>query len=82
MGKRSAGVVVHIQQVIGEAVAFLQRKLADRDAAGGVQIDRFDPLNGPAGNREEPIDLRASLAFWIFRQAEPLRQKDTGAALA
>lgn len=52
----AAGTAIDIQQVVGGAMAFDQRKFADRNAVCGVQIDLGEILHRPAGGAEQRVD--------------------------
>ena len=53
------GVAVDVQQVVGRTVAWLQQKLAYGNAAGGLDIDGFRVLHGPARQGERIVDALA-----------------------
>ena len=50
------GIAVDVEQVVGRAVARLQRELADGNAAGGVNVDGFGVLHAPARQMECFVD--------------------------
>ena len=51
------GVSVHVEQVIGEPVAWRELEFADRNASSGVDVDVGAVLNQPSGFAEQAIDL-------------------------
>ncbi len=53
------GVAVDLQQVVGRTVAWLQQELAYGNAAGGLDIDGFRVLHGPARQGERIVDALA-----------------------
>lgn len=72
------GLAVHVQQVVGEAKARLQRELADGDALRGVDVRMPIVLHRPAGGDEQRVDACAGLLLgcvlgrWCHQRALPV----------
>ena len=64
------GLAVHIQQIVGEAVAE-QRESANGDAARGVDVGSEGVADVPACRRQQHIDISPRLLFWLRRQDIP-----------
>jgi len=63
----SRRLALNIEQVVGASVAGCQRKLADGHAGAGVEIGRFDVLDGSAGLSQQTIDILAGCLFGVGR---------------
>lgn len=51
------GGAIHIQEIVGETVAFFQGVFADGYALGGGQLRLVAPLDGPSGGGEQLVDF-------------------------
>jgi hypothetical protein len=65
----AAGLAVEIEQVIGEAMAIVQRELADRHAGSGPEIDIGHALHDPPGGGEQAVDLFSGALLWVHHSA-------------
>ena len=54
---------VHIEQVVGGAVARPERKLPHRHAAGGTHVQSSDVLHHPASLLQQPVDIDSGALF-------------------
>jgi hypothetical protein len=59
----SRGAPVHVGEVIGEAMAGLEREVADGHTAGRKDVRLRGILHGPAGDLEHPVNLLSCLLF-------------------
>ena len=59
----AGGFAVHVEHVVGEAVALLQLELADGDAAVRGDVGLVGVAHGPAGRGEQLVDLVACELF-------------------
>ncbi len=67
---------VDVEQIVGKAVAGLQRKFADRHAARGVDVGFAHGLHRPAGGCKQPVDLGAGAFFRLIRHVvSPQRER-------
>lgn len=57
---------VHVEEVIGEAVARLEREVAEGHATGRMDVRLDGVLHGPPGVREHPVYLFAGLVFRLL----------------
>ncbi len=55
----AGGLAVDVEQVVRFAVAGVQLELADRHAAGGVDVGGLEVLHRPAGGGEQAVDVLA-----------------------
>ena len=56
-------LLVHVEQIVGGAVAGLQGKLAHSYSAAGVQVDGVGVLHRPSCLLEQPVYVYAGLLF-------------------
>ena len=59
----AGGFAVHVEHVVGEAVALLQLELADGDAAVGGDVGLVRVAHDPAGGGQQLVDLVACELF-------------------
>jgi hypothetical protein len=55
----SGCVSVDVEEIIGKAMAGRQLEFADRDTAGGFDVDAVAILDQPAGGDQEAVDVSA-----------------------
>ena len=57
---------IDVEQVVGVAVAGLQRELADSDTPPGVEVHRVAVLDRPACGLQRGVDLSSCGLLWGF----------------
>jgi hypothetical protein len=68
---------IDIEEVVRLAVAVLQLELAQRHAAGGLDVRGLEILHRPPRRREQAVDLGACLLFGLVGHHSPLRAKSS-----
>ncbi len=74
-------LAVDVEEVVGEAMSWLQRELADRDTAPSVDIGPGDVLDVPSGRDESGIDRLPGLVLGLLHgsnvlSGDPIRDRD------
>ena len=61
----ASGLAVHVEQVVGKAVAGVEHELADGHARRSVDISLVDIAYQPAGRLQQAVDGLPGCLFWL-----------------